>query len=115
MPNMNWGQIEGKWKEMTGNVKAKWGDLIDDEIAEVNGNCEALEGKVQAKCSKTKEEAKKEVDDIIERTITFVAPPVSHTKTAHPAKQSIYGLRASENAKAESRMVFENHGRRKPL
>ncbi|WP_405048968.1 CsbD family protein [Roseobacter fucihabitans] len=62
---MNWDQIEGKWKEMTGNVKTKWGDLTDDDIAEVNGDREALEGKVQAKYGKTKEEAKKEVDDFM--------------------------------------------------
>ncbi len=62
---MNWDQIEGKWKEMTGNVKAKWGDLTDDEIAEVNGNREVLEGKIQTKYGKTKEEAKKEVDDFM--------------------------------------------------
>ena len=59
---MNWDQIEGKWKEMKGNVKAKWGDLTDDELDEVNGNREALEGKIQAKYGKTKEEAKDEVD-----------------------------------------------------
>jgi uncharacterized protein YjbJ (UPF0337 family) len=62
---MNWDQVEGKWKEMTGNVKAKWGELTDDEIAEVNGDREALEGKIQAKYGKTKEEAKEEVDDFL--------------------------------------------------
>lgn len=62
---MNWDQVEGKWKEMTGNVKAKWGELTDDEIAEVNGDREALEGKIQAKYGKTKEEAKQEVDDFL--------------------------------------------------
>lgn len=25
--SMNWDQVEGKWKEMTGSIKAKWGDL----------------------------------------------------------------------------------------
>ncbi len=50
---------------MTGNVKAKWGELTDDEIAEVDGDREALEGKIQAKYGKTKEEAKKEVDDFV--------------------------------------------------
>ncbi len=62
---MNWDQIEGKWKEMTGNVKAKWADLTDDELAEVDGNREVLEGKIQTKYGKTKEEAKKEVDDFL--------------------------------------------------
>lgn len=63
---MNWDQVQGKWKEMTGNVKAKWGELTDDEIAEVNGDREALEGKIQAKYGKTKEEAKQEVDDFLD-------------------------------------------------
>ncbi|SPH21463.1 hypothetical protein ASD8599_02215 [Ascidiaceihabitans donghaensis] len=62
---MNWDQIEGKWKEMSGSVKAKWGELTDDEIAEVNGDREALEGKLQAKYGKTKEQAKEEVDSFL--------------------------------------------------
>ncbi|MFD3189928.1 CsbD family protein [Sedimentitalea sp. HM32M-2] len=62
---MNWDQVEGKWKEMSGKIKAKWGDLTDDELAEMDGNREALEGKLQAKYGKTKAEAKKEVDDFL--------------------------------------------------
>lgn len=62
---MNWDQIEGKWKEMSGSVKAKWGELTDDEITEVNGDREALEGKLQAKYGKTKEQAKEEVDSFL--------------------------------------------------
>ena len=63
---MNWDQIQGKWKEAKGNAKAKWGELTDDELAEVDGDREALEGKIQAKYGKTKEQAKKEVDDFID-------------------------------------------------
>lgn len=59
---MNWDQVEGKWKEMTGNVKAKWGDLTDDELMEIDGNREVLEGKIQARYGKTKEQARDEVD-----------------------------------------------------
>ena len=62
---MNWDQIQGKWKEMSGNVKAKWADMTDDEIAEIDGNRQALEGKIQAKHGKTKEEAKREVDEFM--------------------------------------------------
>ncbi|WP_281969217.1 CsbD family protein [Roseovarius nanhaiticus] len=60
---MNWDQIQGKWKEMKGNAKAKWGELTDDELDEIDGNREALEGKIQAKYGKSKEEAKREVDE----------------------------------------------------
>ena len=63
---MNWDQVKGKWKETTGNVKAKWGELTDDEVAEIDGDREALEGKIQSKYGKTKEQAKKEVNDFID-------------------------------------------------
>lgn len=63
---MNWDQIEGKWKEMKGSVRAKWGELTDDELDEVQGDREALEGKIQQKYGKSKEEAKKEVNDFID-------------------------------------------------
>lgn len=60
---MNWDQIEGKWKQLVGSVKAKWGDLTDDEITQIEGNRERLEGKLQEKYGRTKEQAKAEVDD----------------------------------------------------
>jgi len=63
---MNWDQVKGKWKEMSGNVKAQWGDLTDDEVAEIDGDREALEGKIQAKYGKTKEEAKTEVNKFLD-------------------------------------------------
>lgn len=59
---MNWDQIEGKWKQMAGSVKVAWGDLTDDELTEINGNREKLEGKIQEKYGKSKEDAKKSVD-----------------------------------------------------
>lgn len=41
---------------MSGNVKAKWGDLTD---AEIDGNRQALEGKILVRYGKTKEQAHK--------------------------------------------------------
>jgi len=29
---MNWDQIEGKWKEMKGQLREKWGNLTDDDL-----------------------------------------------------------------------------------
>lgn len=64
---MNWDQIEGKWKQLTGSVKATWGDLTDDELTEISGNRDKLEGKIQERYGKTKEEAQKEVDSWLSR------------------------------------------------
>ncbi len=64
---MNWEQVEGNWKQFKGKMKEAWGDLTDDELDQVAGNREQLEGKIQEKYGKSKEEAKQEVDDLIEK------------------------------------------------
>jgi uncharacterized protein YjbJ (UPF0337 family) len=60
---MNRDQIEGRWKQLAGSVKARWGDFTDDEIMEIDGNREKLEGKLQVKYGRTKEQAQAEVDE----------------------------------------------------
>jgi uncharacterized protein YjbJ (UPF0337 family) len=34
---MNWDQIEGKWKQLTGSARARWGKLTDDDWETVAG------------------------------------------------------------------------------
>ena len=59
---MDWDRIEGNWKKFTGNVKEKWGDLTDDDIAKMNGKREQLEGALQARYGYAKDKARDEVD-----------------------------------------------------
>ena len=60
---MNWNQVEGNWKQFKGKVKAKWGDLTDDEIDTINGRREELLGKIQKAYGVGKEEAERQVND----------------------------------------------------
>ena len=60
---MNWDTVKGDWKQLSGKVKEKWGDLTDDDIAKINGQREQLEGKLQERYGLAKDEAKKQVDD----------------------------------------------------
>ncbi|MBJ6373057.1 CsbD family protein [Sedimentitalea arenosa] len=60
---MNWDQIEGKWKQMKGDIQAEWGELTDDDLAEADGNREKLEGLIQERYGKTREEAKDALDN----------------------------------------------------
>lgn len=62
---MNWDQIEGKWEQFKGSVRENWGQLTDDDLAEIQGNREQLEGKIQERYGKTKEEAQAEVDNFL--------------------------------------------------
>ena len=58
---MNKDQWQGKWKQLKGEAKARWGDLTDDDFKQVEGNRDKLVGKIQEAYGKSKEEAEKEV------------------------------------------------------
>lgn len=59
---MNWDRIEGNWKQFSGKVKEKWGQLTDDDLAQANGNREQLEGILQKRYGYAKDQAKQELD-----------------------------------------------------
>jgi uncharacterized protein YjbJ (UPF0337 family) len=58
---MNSDQLEGKWKQLKGTVKEKWGKLTDDDLAVIEGNHDQLQGKIQERYGITKEEAAKQI------------------------------------------------------
>lgn len=60
---MNREQIQGKWEQARGKVKAKWGQLTDDDLAEIDGKWEQLIGKLRERYGYTKERAEKEIRD----------------------------------------------------
>ncbi|MES2273654.1 MAG: CsbD family protein, partial [Chlamydiota bacterium] len=44
---MNRDLFEGKWHEVKGKIKEKWGKLTDDDVAQINGKYEQLVGRLQ--------------------------------------------------------------------
>ena len=58
---MNSDQIEGKWKQLKGAAKEKWGKLTDDDLDVIAGKTDQLEGKIQERYGITKEEAAKQI------------------------------------------------------
>ncbi|MBX3724705.1 MAG: CsbD family protein [Pseudoxanthomonas sp.] len=58
---MNEDRIKGKWKQLTGTVKEKWGKLTDDDLKVVEGNSEYLAGKIQERYGVARDEAEKQV------------------------------------------------------
>jgi len=59
---MNADILRGKWNQVKGQAKQKWGKLTDDDLAKVNGSRDELVGIIQERYGKTKEAAEKEVD-----------------------------------------------------
>ena len=60
---MNWDIIEGKWNQLKGSLREKWGDLTDDELTEVDGKKDKLAGKLQEKYGWSKQEAENQIDE----------------------------------------------------
>lgn len=58
---------KGKWKQFAGHAKQTWGKLTDDEITESEGNAERLAGMVQERYGLSREEARKQVNDLLDR------------------------------------------------
>lgn len=60
---MNKEEMKGKWNQLKGNIKKRWGKLSDDDITRIEGDRDQLVGKIQERYGHSKEEAEKEVDD----------------------------------------------------
>jgi uncharacterized protein YjbJ (UPF0337 family) len=59
--------LKGKWKEIKGAIKEKWGKLTDDDLTEMEGKEEKLLGILQKRYGYTEDKAKKEYNDFIDR------------------------------------------------
>lgn len=60
---MNSEIFKGKWEQLKGTVQKKWGELTNDEIAQVEGDAMKLSGLVQERYGRTKEEAEREINE----------------------------------------------------
>jgi uncharacterized protein YjbJ (UPF0337 family) len=58
---MNRDQWQGKWKELKGIIKEKWGQLTEDDLTQLEGNRDRLAGLVQQKYGLAKEEVERQI------------------------------------------------------
>lgn len=63
---MNSDILEGKWKQLKGEVQKRWGELTDDELDQVEGHREKLIGKLQEMYGYTRERAENEINDLVD-------------------------------------------------
>jgi uncharacterized protein YjbJ (UPF0337 family) len=64
MNQSNWQTaVEGKWEQVKGTVRQKWGQLTDDDIAECKGNREKLIGKIMERQKVSRDVAERQVGE----------------------------------------------------
>ncbi len=64
---LNTDILKGKWKEIKGDVKAKWGKLTDDDLMEIEGNADKFVGILQKRYGYSKDEAERDYNDFLLR------------------------------------------------
>jgi uncharacterized protein YjbJ (UPF0337 family) len=57
---MNTDVLAGKWHEVKGKFKEKWGKLTDDDLTEIDGKREILLGKLQERYGYIRKKAEEE-------------------------------------------------------
>lgn len=62
---MNWDMVAGKWKELEGKLRGKWGKLTDDDWHVIGGKKDELVGRVQQRYGLERDRAERDVDDYI--------------------------------------------------
>ena len=58
--------LMGKWKQLRGRVKQRWGKLTDNQLDQISGSYEQLVGVVQERYGYTREKAREQVDGFID-------------------------------------------------
>ena len=58
---MNESYAKGKWNELRGKVKERWGDLTDDDLDRVEGRRDQLIGAIQQRYGKARDDAEREL------------------------------------------------------
>jgi uncharacterized protein YjbJ (UPF0337 family) len=48
-------KLKGKWHQLKGEIKRKWGKMTDDDLTEAEGNMEKLIGKIQERSGERRE------------------------------------------------------------
>ncbi|MDO4706054.1 CsbD family protein [Allofranklinella schreckenbergeri] len=60
---MNMDIVEGKWEQLKGKAKEKWGKLTNDDWTVIEGKRDQMAGLIQERYGRAKDEVEKEIED----------------------------------------------------
>ncbi|HWO08202.1 MAG TPA: CsbD family protein [Polyangiaceae bacterium] len=60
---MNTDVFQGRWQQLKGKARVKWGKLTNDDIDQIRGERDQLVGKLRERYGLERDRAEREVDD----------------------------------------------------
>jgi uncharacterized protein YjbJ (UPF0337 family) len=67
LDTMNADTFQGRWEQLKGKIREKWGDLTDDEVEQIGGRKDQFIGRIQERYGLAKDEAERQIDDWLGR------------------------------------------------
>jgi uncharacterized protein YjbJ (UPF0337 family) len=65
---MNKEILKGKWLQVKGDIRTRWGKLTDDEVDQIQGDAEKFLGMLQERYGYRREQAEKELNEFLRMT-----------------------------------------------
>jgi uncharacterized protein YjbJ (UPF0337 family) len=62
---MNTDILKGKWNQLKGEVRTRWGKFTDDDVTQIHGDAEKMIGKLQECYGYSRQNAEKELNDFL--------------------------------------------------
>jgi uncharacterized protein YjbJ (UPF0337 family) len=60
---MNSDKVKGKWKQLKGEIKRKWGQVTDDDLLKAEGNMDVLIGTIQERTGEQRDAIRQWLDE----------------------------------------------------
>jgi uncharacterized protein YjbJ (UPF0337 family) len=75
---MNWNEVEGKWNQVKGSIREKYGKLTDDDLQVIGGKKDKFIGKLQERYGMQQEQAERDADAWL-KGVRLTDTPRTHT------------------------------------
>lgn len=62
---LNTQEVQGRWNQLKGKVKERWGQLTDDDLQLVSGNVDQLVGKIQQRTGEQRQVVENVLNDLL--------------------------------------------------
>ena len=63
MSSAVWDKVIGRWNQIKGDIRTRWGKLTNDDLEQIAGQRDKLVGKIQERYGIAKEQANREIDE----------------------------------------------------
>jgi uncharacterized protein YjbJ (UPF0337 family) len=62
---MNPEILRGRWNQLKGEVRSRWGKLTDDDLTQIQGEAEKMIGKLQERYGYKRDQAERELNEFL--------------------------------------------------